>query len=109
VSLDGRRIILVDDGMATGASMRAAVRALKAQSPAQIIVAVPIGSREACDEFQEETVICPETPDPFFAVGTWYSNFIQPTDEEIRQLLARASRDRESEISSPPKESAPTK
>src|SRR5215213_2748694 len=88
VSLNGRRIILVDDGMATGASMRAAVRALKAQSPGQIIVAVPIGSREACDEFREETVICPETPDPFFAVGTWYSNFIQPTDEEIRQLLA---------------------
>jgi putative phosphoribosyl transferase len=86
-------VILVDDGLATGASMRAAVRALRQQNPASIVVAVPIGSRESCDQFRAEVdeLVCGDTPEPFYAVGTWYSNFIQTTDDEVRELLDRAA------------------
>jgi predicted phosphoribosyltransferase len=96
IEIRGRRVILVDDGLATGASMRAAVRALRLQNPATIIVAVPIGSRDTCDHFRAEVdeMICGETPEPFFAVGTWYSNFLQTTDEEVRELLDRAAHQR---------------
>ena len=94
--IEGQHIVLVDDGLATGASMRAAVRALRQQHPAAITVAVPIGSRDTCDQFRNEVeeVICGETPEPFFAVGTWYANFMQTTDEEVRQLLDRAAHER---------------
>jgi predicted phosphoribosyltransferase len=88
----GRTVILVDDGLATGSTMRAAVRALRAQGPARIVVAVPVGAPETCAEFQDEAdeAVCARTPDPFYAVGLWYSDFTQTTDEEVRDLLARA-------------------
>ena len=96
VPIAGRKVILVDDGLATGASMRAAVQALRQQNPTRIIVAVPIGARETCEHFRSEVdeVICGETPEPFFAIGTWYSNFLQTTDEEVRELLDRAAHER---------------
>jgi predicted phosphoribosyltransferase len=89
----GRTVILVDDGLATGATMLAAVRALRQQQPERIVVAVPIASRDTCDLLRDEVddVICAATPDPFYAVGLWYENFEQLTDEEVRELLARAS------------------
>jgi putative phosphoribosyl transferase len=89
----GRTVILVDDGLATGATMLAAVRALRQQHPARIVVAVPIASRDTCELLRDEVddVICAATPDPFYAVGLWYENFEQLTDEEVRELLARAS------------------
>jgi putative phosphoribosyl transferase len=88
-----RTVILVDDGLATGATMLAAVRALRQQQPARIVVAVPIASRDTCELLRDEVddVICAATPDPFYAVGLWYENFEQLTDEEVRELLARAS------------------
>jgi len=91
--IQDRRVILVDDGLATGASMRAAIQALRQQKPAAIIIAVPVGSREICELLQAEAdeVICGEMPEPFYAVGTWYSNFLQTTDEEVRELLERAA------------------
>jgi erythromycin esterase-like protein/predicted phosphoribosyltransferase len=87
----GRTVILVDDGLATGATMQAAIKALKQLDPARIVVAVPIGSREACEELKAEAddVICAVTPEPFHAVGLWYEDFSQTTDEEVRALLAR--------------------
>lgn len=93
LEIEGRKVILVDDGLATGASMRAAVKALRQKSPASITVAVPIGSRDTCDQFRSEVdeVICGDCPEPFFAVGTWYSNFLQTTDDEVRELLDRAA------------------
>src|SRR4051794_19860325 len=88
----GRTVILVDDGLATSATMLAAVRALRQQQPARIVVAVPIASRDTCELLRDEAddVICAATPDPFYAVGLWYENFEQLTDEEVRELLARA-------------------
>ena len=93
----GRTVILVDDGLATGSTMRAAVAALRQQGPARIVVAVPIGAPETCSEFEREAddVICAVTPQPFHAVGLWYADFSQTTDEEVRDLLARAARDHE--------------
>jgi erythromycin esterase-like protein/predicted phosphoribosyltransferase len=87
----GRTVILVDDGLATGATMQAAIKALKQQDPARIVVAVPIASRETCEELRAEVdeVICAVTPEPFQAVGLWYEDFSQTTDEEVRALLAR--------------------
>lgn len=87
-----RMIILIDDGLATGASMRAAVVGLRAQHPARIVVAVPTAAIETCDALQEEVdeVICLMTPEPFYGVGYWYKNFSQVTDEEVRNLLQEA-------------------
>jgi putative phosphoribosyl transferase len=89
----GRIAILVDDGLATGSSMRAAIAALHRQHPAKIIVAVPVGSVETCQEMQQEAdeVICASTPQPFAAVGYWYEDFSQTTDEEVHDLLERAA------------------
>jgi putative phosphoribosyl transferase len=89
----GKTVILIDDGLATGSSMRAAVAALRQQGPARIVVAVPVGAVETCAELQEEVdeVICPQTPDPFYAVGCWYRDFSQTTDEEVRALLEQAA------------------
>jgi predicted phosphoribosyltransferase len=94
--LQGRTIILVDDGLATGASMRAAVRALRQRHPAAITVAVPIGSRDTCDQFRPEVeeIVCGRTPEPFHAVGAWYHDFTQTTDDEVRELLDRAAHER---------------
>ena len=95
----GRTVILVDDGLATGATMHAAVLALREQRPAGIVVAVPTASPETCERFKEEVddVICAVTPEPFYAVGLWYENFSQTSDEEVRDLLARASTETEGE------------
>jgi len=94
--LQGKTVILVDDGLATGASMRAAVRALRQRQPAAITVAVPIGSRDTCDQFRPEVeeIVCGRTPEPFHAVGAWYQDFTQTTDDEVRELLDRAAHER---------------
>jgi len=91
VNVQGRTVILVDDGLATGSSMRVAATALHEQSPAQIVVAVPVAARSTCEEFETEInrVICAVTPEPFWAVGQWYRGFSQTTDEEVRDLLRR--------------------
>ena len=85
----GKIVILVDDGMATGASMRAALAVLRQARPVRIVVAVPVASAEACDEVRDEVdeVICAWTPEPFLAVGHWYEDFSQTSDEEVRDLL----------------------
>jgi predicted phosphoribosyltransferase len=92
-SLDvrGRTVILVDDGLATGATMHAAIAALRKLQPARIIVAVPTASPETCEEMRAEAdeVICAITPEPFHAVGRWYQDFSQTSDEEVRQLLGQ--------------------
>src|SRR5436853_6995048 len=87
----GRTVILVDDGLATGATMHAAIEALRQLQPARIVGAVPTASPETCAELKTEVddVICATTPDPFYAVGLWYEDFSQTTDEEVRELLAR--------------------
>jgi hypoxanthine phosphoribosyltransferase len=89
--LDVRGRTLVDDGLATGATMRAAVMELRRHEPARIIVAVPTASRETCEELRAEVdeVVCAITPEPFHAVGYWYEDFTQTTGEEVRELLAR--------------------
>lgn len=85
----GRTVILVDDGLATGATMRAAIQALKQQQPARIVVAVPTASPDTCEALKAEAdgVVCAMTPEPFFAVGHWYEDFTQTTDDEVRDLL----------------------
>lgn len=90
----GRTVILVDDGLATGATMRAAVEALKQQHPARTVVAVPTASPDTCEALKAEAddVVCAMSPEPFFAVGHWYEDFTQTTDDEVRDLL-RAKRD----------------
>jgi putative phosphoribosyl transferase len=95
VDVRGRTVILVDDGLATGSSMRAAAIALRQMKPLKIVVAVPVAPPETCEAFQSEVdeVICAITPDPFIAVGAWYSDFSQTSDEEVRELLEQASRD----------------
>jgi putative phosphoribosyl transferase len=91
--LHGKQVILVDDGLATGSSMRAAIGAVRTQSPARIIVAVPVAARETCEELKREVeeLVCLRTPEPFSAVGLWYDDFSQTSDEEVRDLLRRAA------------------
>jgi putative phosphoribosyl transferase len=91
--LHGRTVILVDDGLATGSSMRAAIAAVRTQAPARIVVAVPLAARETCDDLRREVedVVCLRTPEPFSAVGLWYDDFSQTGDEEVRDLLQRAA------------------
>jgi predicted phosphoribosyltransferase len=86
-----RTVILVDDGLATGATMHAAIQALRQQRPAGIVVAVPTAAPETCDELRAEAddVICAITPEPFHAVGLWYRDFSQTTDDEVRDLIAQ--------------------
>ena len=86
-------IILVDDGLATGATMRAAVVALRQQQPRRIVVAVPVAAPETCDEFRAEVddIVCAITPPLFYAVGLWYQDFSQTSDEEVRALLEHAA------------------
>ena len=89
----GRTLILVDDGIATGATMHAAVAALKQQQPAHIIIAVPTAAPSTCDEFAHEVdeLVCVLRPEPFIAVGYWYRQFSQTSDEEVRSLLEQAN------------------
>ena len=92
--LHDRTVILVDDGLATGATMRAAVLALRQESPARIVVAVPVAAAETCDDFRSivDDIVCAETPSPFYAVGLWYEDFSQTTDEEVHDLLSATAR-----------------
>jgi predicted phosphoribosyltransferase len=90
--VSGRTVILIDDGLATGSTMRAAVAALRRQRPARIVVAVPLGSPDTCAELQGEAdeAFCACMPEPFHAVGLWYEDFSQTSDQEVRELLQRA-------------------
>jgi len=93
LSVSGKTVIIVDDGLATGSTMRAAVRALQAMGPAAVIVAVPVAARQTCDELRSEVddIVCLRTPEPFDAVGLWYRDFAQTDDEEVHELLDRAN------------------
>jgi putative phosphoribosyl transferase len=90
--LRGKTVILVDDGLATGSTMRVAVEALRREGPARIVVAVPVSAPETCDALRDiaDEVLCAITPEPFHAVGLWYQDFTQTTDAEVHDLLARA-------------------
>jgi putative phosphoribosyl transferase len=89
IDLRNRTVILVDDGLATGSTMRAAVRAVRKHGPSRVVVAVPVGAPSTCDEFADvaDETICARTPEPFSGVGRWYHDFSQTTDEEVRALL----------------------
>ena len=89
--LTSRTVILVDDGLATGSTMRAAVMAVRQQQPARVIVAVPVGAASTCADLATEAddVVCVRTPDPFVAVGLWYRDFTPTTDLEVRTLLGK--------------------
>jgi putative phosphoribosyl transferase len=93
----GKSVILVDDGLATSSTMRAAAMALRQQQPQRLIVGVPISSPETCDAFRDEVdeIVCAITPEPFYAVGIWYHDFSQTTDDEVRDLLRRAAGERQ--------------
>jgi putative phosphoribosyl transferase len=94
--LQGRTVIVVDDGLATGSTMRAAVRAIRLQQPERICVAVPVGAAETCEQLEAEAdeVVCAERPTPFRAVGLWYDDFPQASDTEVRDLLEAARQER---------------
>ena len=89
----GRTVILIDDGLATGSTMRAGIAALKKEGAKRIVVAVPVAPPETCEALRDQVddVVCAVTPEPFRAVGLWYGDFSQTTDEEVRDLLARAA------------------
>jgi putative phosphoribosyl transferase len=89
----GRTVILVDDGLATGSTMRAAVAALREEGAARVVVAVPIAPPDTCDAFRDvvDDIVCARTPEPFYAVGLWYEDFSQTTDDEVHELLDRAA------------------
>jgi putative phosphoribosyl transferase len=89
----GKSVILVDDGLATGATMLAAVKALRQLGPARIVVAVPVASPDTCELLKDEVdeVVCAVTPEPFYAVGLWYRDFPQTSDEEVRELLQQSA------------------
>jgi putative phosphoribosyl transferase len=90
-TVQGRTVILIDDGLATGSTMRAAATALRKMQPSKIIVAVPVAAADTCADLRSEVdeVICGATPEPFMAVGAWYSDFEQTSDEEVGELLDR--------------------
>jgi predicted phosphoribosyltransferase len=93
--LKGKAVILVDDGLATGSTMRAAVMALKREGAARIVVAVPVAAPETCQLLEREVdaIVCAVTPQPFYAVGLWYRDFAQMSDREVHDLLERAERE----------------
>jgi predicted phosphoribosyltransferase len=95
--LRGKTVILVDDGLATGATMRAAITALPQHGVARCVVAVPVAAADTCDEFREyaDEIVCAATPSNFRAVGQFYDNFAQTTDDEVRELLVRAAQVRD--------------
>jgi putative phosphoribosyl transferase len=89
----GKTVIIVDDGLATGSTMQAAVAAIRRQGPARLVVAVPVGAPETCVKFERETdeIICAQTPAHFYAIGAWYESFSQTSDEQVRRLLEAAA------------------
>jgi putative phosphoribosyl transferase len=91
--ISGKTVVLVDDGLATGSTMRAAAMALRQRSPARLVVGVPVAAPQICDEFRDQVdeIVCAITPEPFYAVGLWYQDFSQTSDDEVRDLLARAA------------------
>jgi len=91
----GREVIVVDDGLATGSTMLAAVRALRQQKAGRIVVAVPVGPPATCDALRQEAdeVVCLSSPEPFYSVGTWYENFDQVTDRQVQRALSPAAGD----------------
>lgn len=93
VDVEGRTVILVDDGLATGATMRAGALALRAQHPRRLVLAVPVAAAQTCELLRADAdeLVCASTPEPFVAVGAWYDDFSQTTDDEVRALLARSS------------------
>jgi predicted phosphoribosyltransferase len=99
----GRAALLVDDGLATGATMRAAIRAARRQGASRVVVAVPVAAREACGELRAEAddLVCSATPEPFVAVGLWYEDFSPTTDEDVRAILERAAREEQREGKAP--------
>jgi putative phosphoribosyl transferase len=92
----GRTVIVIDDGLATGATMRAACAAVRQQQPARVVVAVPVAAPQVCDEMQQEVdeVVCAMTPATLGGIGGWYVDFRQTTDDEVRELLTRAASER---------------
>lgn len=95
IEVRGRTVIVVDDGLATGSTMRAAVTAIRQQRPAHLTIAVPVGAPETCRSLRKEAdeLVCPAMPDPFRAVGLWYRDFPQATDQEVHALLDEARRE----------------
>ena len=93
--ISNRTVILVDDGLATGASMRAAIEGVRAKDPERIVVAVPTASPETCELFESlvDEIVCAVTPQPFYGVGRWYHDFSQTTDEEVRLFLEQISKE----------------
>jgi predicted phosphoribosyltransferase len=89
LELRNRVVVIVDDGLATGSTMKAAIQSVRASEPVRIVVAVPVGSPDTCRQFADlvDEVVCARTPEPFFSVGQWYRDFAQTTDEEVRELL----------------------
>lgn len=90
--VEGKTVLVVDDGLATGASMRAAVQALRRLGPRRIVVAVPAAAPQTCEQLRPEVdeLVCAITPEPFFAVGMWYQDFSETSDDEVRELLQRS-------------------
>ncbi|HEU5236419.1 MAG TPA: phosphoribosyltransferase [Pyrinomonadaceae bacterium] len=95
----GKIVILIDDGLATGSTMRAAAKALRQQDPERIVVAVPVSASETCDEYRMgvDEIVCAQTPEPFLGVGMWYRDFSQTTDEEVREILTHAAEENPAE------------
>ena len=102
--VQGRTVILVDDGLATGATMRAAVKALRQSGAAKIVVAVPVGPPDTCREIKQlaDETICLSTPEFFQAVGQYYEDFSQTSDDDVRELLARGAEEQGGAVSNPP-------
>jgi putative phosphoribosyl transferase len=96
LDVSNRVVILIDDGLATGATMRAAARALQQQKPGRLVVAVPVAAPETCNEFHVivDEIFCAQTPDPFFGVGWWYDDFSQTSDQQVHDLLASSQQER---------------
>lgn len=104
LELAKRVVILVDDGLATGSTMKAAALAVRKANPAKIIVAVPVGAAESFEKLRSDVddIICLRTPEPFYAVGTWYENFTQTSDDDVIRLLddaAQETKEREDKVS----------
>ena len=95
LEVSGKVVVVVDDGLATGSTMRAAVAAVRAMGPRRVVVAVPVGARETCEDLAAEAdeVVCARMPSSFRAVGQWYDDFSETTDDDIRALLAKGDDD----------------